>query len=105
MAGEDKISCGEQSSPFSYLTATDRVPRRRSPGQDLTATTELAPARTGARRNQNRGVSVASSDFATGMKCRVCGKLYPKSPINFCVDDFGPLEVAYDYDRVRANLT
>jgi threonine synthase len=48
---------------------------------------------------------VASSDFATGMKCRVCGKLYPKSPINFCVDDFGPLEVAYDYDRVRANLT
>jgi threonine synthase len=39
------------------------------------------------------------------MKCRVCGKLYPKSPINFCVDDFGPLELAYDYDRVRANLS
>ena len=46
-----------------------------------------------------------STDFATGMKCRVCGKLYPKSAINFCVDDFGPLEVTYDYDRVRANLT
>jgi threonine synthase len=45
------------------------------------------------------------SNFSTGMKCRVCGKVYPKSPINFCVDDFGPLEVAYDYDRVRANLT
>ena len=43
--------------------------------------------------------------FATGMKCRVCGKLYPKSPINFCVDDFGPLEVAYDYEGVRANLS
>src|SRR6476620_5740646 len=39
------------------------------------------------------------------MKCRVCGKLYPKSPINFCVDDFGPLEVTYDYERVKANLT
>jgi threonine synthase len=39
------------------------------------------------------------------MKCRVCGKVYPKSPINFCVDDFGPLEVAYDYERVKANLT
>lgn len=48
---------------------------------------------------------MASCDFAIGMKCRVCGKLYPKSPINFCVDDFGPLEVTYDYDRVRANLT
>jgi threonine synthase len=48
---------------------------------------------------------VPSTDFATGMKCRVCGKLYPKSPINFCVDDFGPLELAYDYDRVRANLS
>jgi threonine synthase len=48
---------------------------------------------------------VASTDFATGMKCRVCGKLYPKSPINFCVDDFGPLEVAYDYEKVKANLS
>lgn len=46
-----------------------------------------------------------SSDFATGMKCRVCGKLYPKSPINFCVDDFGPLEVAYDYARVKPAMT
>jgi threonine synthase len=48
---------------------------------------------------------VASTDFATGMTCRVCGKVYPKSPINFCVDDFGPLEVSYDYEKVRANLT
>ena len=48
---------------------------------------------------------MASTDFATGMKCRVCGKLYPKSPINFCVDDFGPLEVSYDYEKVRSTLT
>jgi threonine synthase len=48
---------------------------------------------------------VPSADFVTGMKCRVCGKLYPKSPINFCVDDFGPLEVAYDYARARTVLT
>ena len=36
-----------------------------------------------------------------GLKCRVCGKLYPESPINFCTDDFGPLEVAYDYEAIR----
>jgi threonine synthase len=48
---------------------------------------------------------VASSDYSTGMKCRVCGKVYPKSPINFCVDDFGPLEVCYDYDRLKPVLS
>ena len=46
-----------------------------------------------------------TADFVTGLKCRVCGKLYPKSPINFCTDDFGPLEVAYDYDRARQVLS
>jgi len=39
------------------------------------------------------------------MKCRVCGKLYPKSAINFCVDDFGPLEVTYDYGRLASALS
>ena len=36
-------------------------------------------------------------DFSIGLRCKVCGKLYPKAPINFCTDDFGPLEVDYDY--------
>ena len=44
-------------------------------------------------------------DFAIGLKCKVCGKLYPKQPINFCTDDFGPLEVVYDYDRIRAAIS
>jgi len=35
--------------------------------------------------------------FVNGLKCRVCGKTYPAEPINFCTDDFGPLEVDYDY--------
>jgi threonine synthase len=39
------------------------------------------------------------------MTCRVCGKLYPKSAINFCVDDFGPLEVSYDYAAAKPALT
>lgn len=39
------------------------------------------------------------------MKCRVCGKLYPESAINFCVDDFGPLEVTYDYEKIRSQVS
>lgn len=41
------------------------------------------------------------SDRVIGLKCKVCGKIYPKEPINFCVDDFGPLEVVYNYDVIR----
>jgi threonine synthase len=48
---------------------------------------------------------VACTDFVTGLKCRVCGKLYPESPSNYCPDDFGPLEVTYDYARVKDALT
>ncbi len=46
-----------------------------------------------------------SAEHVVGMKCRVCGKLYPLSPINFCVDDFGPLEIAYDYAKIREQVS
>jgi threonine synthase len=46
-----------------------------------------------------------SNPFVKGLTCRVCGKLYDPAPINFCTDDFGPLEVAYDYDAVREVLS
>ena len=39
-----------------------------------------------------------------GLKCRLCGKLYPKQALNFCTDDFGPLEVDYDYEAVARSL-
>jgi len=39
-------------------------------------------------------------ELVRGLKCRLCGKLYPKEALNFCTDDFGPLEVEYDYDAV-----
>jgi threonine synthase len=41
----------------------------------------------------------------SGLKCRLCGKLYPKEALNFCTDDFGPLEVAYDYDAVATTFS
>jgi threonine synthase len=50
------------------------------------------------------GLSV-SNEFVKGLKCRLCGKAYPKEPLNFCTDDFGPLEVDYDYDAIAEVLT
>jgi threonine synthase len=41
------------------------------------------------------------NDFVRGLKCRLCGKAYPKKPLNYCEDDFGPLEVDYDYEAIR----
>jgi threonine synthase len=41
------------------------------------------------------------SDFVRGLKCRLCGKSYPKKPLNYCDEDFGPLEVDYDYGAIR----
>src|ERR1700761_3817929 len=52
-----------------------------------------------------RGCAVPSNDFVLGLKCRVCGKLYPKAASFFCPDDSGPLEVAYDYDRIKPNIS
>ncbi len=43
--------------------------------------------------------------FVSGLKCRLCGKEYPLSPVNFCVDDFGPLEVAYDLESLKPTVS
>lgn len=50
-------------------------------------------------------MSSPHSDFVLGLKCRICGKAYPKQALNFCTDDFGPLEVDYDYDAIREVIT
>src|SRR5580692_7166940 len=44
------------------------------------------------------------SDFVRGLKCRLCGKSYPSEALNFCTDDFGPLEVDYNYPVIREAL-
>ena len=46
-----------------------------------------------------------ADEIVLGMKCRLCGKVYPKEPLNFCTDDFGPLEVVYNYEAVAKTLT
>ncbi|MEK6528627.1 MAG: threonine synthase [Nitrospirota bacterium] len=43
--------------------------------------------------------------FINGLKCRECGREYPIEPIYVCEFCFGPLEVVYDYDRIKKTLT
>jgi threonine synthase len=43
--------------------------------------------------------------FMKALKCRECGREYPLTATHVCEFDFGPLEVAYDYDRVKKSLT
>ena len=40
-----------------------------------------------------------------GLKCRECGRLYPKEVIFVCEYCFGSVEVDYDYDAIRRTLT
>jgi threonine synthase len=40
-----------------------------------------------------------------GLRCRECGREYDAAPIFTCEWCFGPLEVAYDYDAIKASVT
>jgi threonine synthase len=40
-----------------------------------------------------------------GLKCRECGRGYPASPIHVCEFCFGPLEVDYDHEVMRARVS
>jgi threonine synthase len=44
-------------------------------------------------------------DRLKGLKCRECGRSYPSSPVHVCEFCFGPLEVDYDYEAIRARVT
>ena len=43
--------------------------------------------------------------YVKGLKCRECGRIYPKEPLYVCEYCFGPLEVDYDYERIKKKLT
>ena len=40
-----------------------------------------------------------------GLQCRECGQLYALEARHVCEMCFGPLEVAYDYDVLRATIS
>ncbi|MCI0470009.1 MAG: threonine synthase [Nitrospirae bacterium] len=43
--------------------------------------------------------------YVNGLKCRECGREYPVDPIYVCEFCFGPLEVVYDYKKIKKILT
>src|SRR6058998_667860 len=43
--------------------------------------------------------------FMKALKCRECGREYPLEATHVCEFDFGPLEVAYDYEEIKQALT
>lgn len=47
----------------------------------------------------------ARHGFFTSLKCRECGRHYPKEALHVCEFCFGPLEVDYDYDSIKSVLT
>jgi threonine synthase len=44
-------------------------------------------------------------DHVTGLRCRECGRPFPAEALHVCDYCFGPLEVAYDYERIAATVT
>ncbi len=43
--------------------------------------------------------------FVRGLKCKECGARYPIEPRTICDNDFGPVEVEFDYDAMRGQVT
>jgi len=41
----------------------------------------------------------------TGLRCRECGRQYPKAPLSVCEFCFGPLEVVYDYAALQGRFS
>ncbi len=43
--------------------------------------------------------------FVQGLRCRECGELYPKAALHVCELCFGPLEVVYDYEKIKKSIS
>jgi threonine synthase len=43
--------------------------------------------------------------FVQGLQCRECARPYPAEALHVCEWCFGPLEVVYDYDAIRASIS
>jgi threonine synthase len=46
-----------------------------------------------------------NESFMRALKCRECGREYPLTATHVCEFDFGPLEVVYDYERIKKSMT
>jgi threonine synthase len=48
---------------------------------------------------------IGASQEIRHLRCRECGETYAAEALHVCEFCFGPLEVAYDYDRLRETVT
>jgi threonine synthase len=46
-----------------------------------------------------------ASPYVKGLQCRECASRYEHAPVHVCELCFGPLEVVYDYDAIRAAIS
>jgi threonine synthase len=74
----------------------------RGIGPDDTATTSWVNNQPGAKaRNDEEG----NVSFVEGLRCRECARTYPAEALHVCDFCFGPLEVAYDYERIAKEIS
>ena len=43
--------------------------------------------------------------FVAGLRCHLCGAVYPPEAVWVCSDCLGPLEVSYDYSAIRGSIS
>src|SRR6266852_1676229 len=67
--------------------------------------TSSQAARRGFLLPREEKIMQNSSGFMKALKCRECGREYPLEATHVCEFDFGPLEVAYDYERIKKSLS
>ena len=65
----------------------------------------VGTARHAAPTGENKEFMSERQGCMKALKCRECGREYPLEATHVCEFDFGPLEVVYDYDRIKRALT
>jgi threonine synthase len=51
--------------------------------------------------DRERYLDFSKMNRIKGLRCRECGREYPKEPLHVCEFCFGPLEVEYDYEVIK----
>ena len=46
-----------------------------------------------------------STDLGYQLRCRECHATWGNQPISFCQSCFAPLEVTYDWERIRSQIS
>src|SRR3954471_14646665 len=65
----------------------------------------LLPRKARGTRRHGKKLMQTNTGFMKALKCRECGREYPLTATHVCEFDFGPLEVVYDYDRIKKSLS